>query len=535
MLDEFPYDVFRSHRAKDKNDVSRHTLKVGVRSTSARSFSFIPQELATVSPSSEIHPASPRPLFFVVCVLCLLSFCSPVEAGLLSGNIWTNSSFESGRSGIPASWSKGGSNTSIDGWPTSGSLSPTHSLMLTDNSTSAYGEWDSNHFPVAANAPYLFRYNLKFTTTGTMRVSVNFYDSSNTSLPSLSYTFSGTQTAWQELTQDFTTPPNTSSLNVTFTSGGSASVTGNAWLDDMSLAPATPAGGQIPYVHAFPSVPSPLVIRNWSQTATSYFQLAFNATASGQYLPLLYQYNANTSAGYSGSAFGLPSYVGNTAGRGEALSALGAVLGGTLAGFDMSALNGADRVRQSEVFYSVINGHGLVLNNVDSQGAKSAWYDIFPSILFYQIGSHYRNRTTFDAKMTAIAESWLTALPMLSNNWEHAGFDFATMLPANQAWVEPDMAVGIAWLEYMAYVRTGDSRYLTAVDTCMSQMNTRTLNPFYEVLGFYGPCLAARMNAELGRSYLIDKHLSWVFTSSSNQDPVGVVSTHAGAATMRMG
>ena len=457
----------------------------------------------------------------VAWLFCQPVFCLPTNADLLPGNVWANSSFEldADHNSVPDGWNRGGNDTTIDGWTTSTSVTGTHSLALIDSNASTYGEWYSDYFSVAPNVLCQLRYNLKYSTTGTMRVSVNFYDASNTSLSSISYTFSGTQTNWQEFTQPFTTPANTAKLRVTFTSGGSSSVTGSAWLDDMSLAIVTPTGGVIPYVHVFPNVPNPLVIRDWKQTATSYHQLAFNPSASGPSLPLLYGYSANTSAGYTGSAFGLPSYVGQTPSGGEALSALGAVLGGTLAGMDMAALNGVDRVRQCEAFYTLVNGHGLVFNNVNSQGAKSAWYDIFPSILFYQIGSRYPNRATFQTKMTAIAESWLTALPVLSNNWEHTGFNFATMTAADLAWHEPDMAVGIAWLEYMAYARTGDARYLAAADTCMSQLNTRTLNPMYEVLGYYGPCLAARMNAELGRSYSIDKHLGWVFASTSNARP----------------
>src|SRR5439155_11270275 len=132
---------------------------------------------------------------------------------------------------------------------------------------------------------------------------------------------------------------------------------------------------------------------------------------------------------------------------------LGAVLGGTLAGLNMATLNGHDRVQQCEVFYCVVNGHGLVFNNVNSQGSGSAWYDIFPSALFYEIGSRYPGRASIQTKMAAIADSWLAALPVLSNNWEHAGFSFQTMTPVNKAWIEPDMAIGIAWLEYMAYVQ----------------------------------------------------------------------------------
>ena len=78
------------------------------------------------------------------------------------------------------------------------------------------------------------------------------------------------------------------------------------------------------------------------------------------------------------------------------------------------------------------------------------------------------------------------------------------------------MAIGIAWLEYMAYVQFQNPNYLKAADTCMSQMDARAANPFYETLELFGPVLASRMNAELGRNYSTGKHLNWIFSSSSD-------------------
>jgi len=132
----------------------------------------------------------------------------------------------------------------------------------------------------------------------------------------------------------------------------------------------------------------------------------------GPISPLLYEYTANTAAGYSGPAFSLPSYVGNPRDSGEAITVLGAVLGGTLAGLNMASPTGQDRVHSARCFIAFVNGHGLVLNNVNSQGSGSAWYDIFPSVLLYQIGSRYPGRASLQTKMTAIADSWLTALPV---------------------------------------------------------------------------------------------------------------------------
>jgi hypothetical protein len=472
---------------------------------------------------SQLSPGCRRFLCLLTALLSLVLAPTLLQAGLLPGNLWPNPTLESDANsdGVPDFWHRGGTSAGIDLWTTSLSVSATHAFQLNDASTTDYGEWYSDQFSLTGTTNYQLRYNLRYiiTNTGPMRVTVNFYNAAATLFSSMSYEFAGAHDFWEEMTQQITTPSGAVKLNLSFTSGGGLDVTGQAWLDDISLAPATNVNSLVPYIENFPLLPTPLVIRDWKQTALDYHQLAFNPSVTGQYLPLLYEYTANTAAGYSGPAFSLPSYVGNPRDSGEALTALGAVLGGTLAGLNMASLTGHDRVQQCEVYYCVVNGHGLVLNNVNSRGSGSAWYDIFPNVLLYQIGSHYPGRASLQTKMAAIADSWLTALPVLSNNWEHTGFSFTSMTPTDSAWVEPDMAIGIAWLEYMAYVQFHDARYLAAADTCMTQMNSRTANPFYETLGFFGPALAARLNAELGRSYSTSKHLNWIFAPTSDARP----------------
>ena len=453
-----------------------------------------------------------------------LGWAPPIlQAGLLPGNLWPNPTLEADANsdGVPDFWHKGGSSAAIDLWTTSMSVSATHAFQLNDASATDYGEWYSDRLNITGDTNYQLRYNLRYivTNVGPMRVTVNFYNAANTLFSSANYQFTGAHDFWEEMTQQFAAPGSAVKLNLSFTSGGGVDVTGQAWLDDISLAVLATPNSLVPYIESFPRLPSPLVIRDWKQTALDFHQLAFDPGVTGQYLPLLYEYPVVTAAGYSGPAFGLPSYVGRPRESGEGITALGAVLGGTLAGLDMASLNGKDRVQQCEVFYSLVNGHGLVLNNLNSQGSGSAWYDIFPSTLFYQIGARYPGRPSFQSKMRAIADSWLAALPALSNNWEHTGFNFQTMAPVDMAWTEPDMAIGIAWLEYMAYRQFLDPKYLTAADTCMAQMDARSTNPFYETLGFFGPPLASRMNAEAGRNYSTGKHLNWIFSPGSDARP----------------
>jgi len=477
----------------------------------------------TAGVSARRKGVTPANYLLLLITACLLSSFTSL-AGLLPGNIWPNPTLESdtNTAGIPDFWNAGGSNPNIESWTTAICVSPTHSFMLNDNSTTDYGEWYSNLLPISGGTNYLLRYNLQYAipSNGVMRVSANFYGAGDNLLSGLNFTFSGTNAAWQEITQPVAVPANATQLGVTFTSGGNVSVTGVAYLDDISLSLQTNTSTSlIPYIEAFPALPTPLVIRDWQQTATNYFQLAFNASASGQDLPLLYSYSLATLAGYAGPAFGLPSYVGNAAGGGEGLTALGAVLGGTLAGLNMAELNGTDYVQQCEAFYSIVNRHGLLLNNINSTGSGSGWYDIFPCTLLYQISARYPGNLLLQSNMVAIAESWRAALPVLSNNWQHTGFDFQTMKPADSGHVEPDMAIGIGWLEYMAYLQFQNSNYLAAADLCMAQMNTNTTDPFYEVLGFYGPLLAARMDADLGRDYSVSRHLNWIFAATSDSRP----------------
>src|SRR5450759_2352403 len=298
----------------------------------------------------------PRRFFcLLTAILSLILAPALLQAGLLPGNFWPNPTLEldANSDGVPDFWHKGGSSTAIDLWTTSLSVSPTHSFQLNDTSTTAYGEWYSDQLNITAGTDYQLRYNLRYTITnvGPMRVTVNFYSSTGASLSSVSYQFAGPHDFWEEMTQQFTVPAGAAKLGLSFTSGGGVDVTGQAWLDDISLATATNVNSLVPYLENFPLLPNPLVIRDWKQTALDYHQLAFNPSVTGQYLPLLYEYTANTAAGYSGPAFGLPSYVGNPRDSGEALTALGAVLGGTLAGLNMASLNGKDRVQQCEVYY----------------------------------------------------------------------------------------------------------------------------------------------------------------------------------------
>jgi len=202
------------------------------------------------------------------------------RADLLTNNFWVNPFFEIGSNldqtdGTVANWNRGGGDPTICQVITNNSVSPTHSLALIDANTngSGYGEWYSDQLNITAGTNYQLRYNLRYTITniGPMRVTVNFYDTANTLFSSVSYQFAGSHDFWEEMTQQFTAPSSAVKLNLSFTSGGGVNVTGQAWLDDISLATATNVSSLVPYIENFPLLPMISTPSNSAYCAPSSF------------------------------------------------------------------------------------------------------------------------------------------------------------------------------------------------------------------------------------------------------------------------
>lgn len=197
----------------------------------------------TRTPSSahqDTRQAAPRgfkpPLGPAIAVAMVLTGASP-RAGFLPGNAWPNPSLESvsAEAGIPTFWHPGGSAPSIDVWASDASTSPVHSLKLDDASETDYGEWWSDRVPVTGGATYSLQYHLRYDTSGTMRLTANFADATGARTGGTDFAFSGTQPDWERLTHSIAIPEGTKSMWLTFASGGSESVTGTAWLDDLSF------------------------------------------------------------------------------------------------------------------------------------------------------------------------------------------------------------------------------------------------------------------------------------------------------------
>jgi len=314
------------------------------------------------------------------------------------------------------------------------------------------------------------------------------------------------------------------------------------YLDDFRCETIPETQINISRVEEMPNIPSPYKMKNWKQVATDYDSFVFDFGATGQYLPLIWWDTSHINVSWD--VFGMKSYVGDhRSGSGhEGITCMGAVLGATLAGIDKSSQFGHNFVRDAEAYYNIASGQNMVLNLVYT-GAGDWWYEVFPHILFYSLVYYYPGTGNMETIMLNTADVWYDACVVMGGNtnpwtvpnFDHTYFDFTTMQPVDinvgsYEWREPGAAGGIAWLEYMAWKKSGDPKYFTAAEWGIEFLHNRDedKNPYYEVMLPYGAYLAARMNAEHGKNYDIDKIINWCFNPSYNRPGFGVITDNWG-------
>lgn len=293
-------------------------------------------------------------------------------------------------------------------------------------------------------------------------------------------------------------------------------------------------------VQYMPERPFPYKMKNWSLIAKKQDSLFFNFNAKGRFLPLIWWDDSKTN--FPIRSFGLPSYVGSLRnldknGKYESLPVIGSVLGASLAGIDKSNQDGNDYVTMCKQFFNKANGEGKVLNTTSRTIGNSFWYEIFPGMAFHMLVDQYPANREIADLMKMNAESWLTVIQALSKNRQYPDFNFTSFNTKtgqghyNGRWREPDAAAGLAWLEFSAYKRFGDQRFLDAARSCLDFLQNRPAaeGVFYEIMMPYGAYMAVRMNAEMGTSYDELKMINWCFDGdNSDRDGWGVMAERWG-------
>ena len=267
-----------------------------------------------------------------------------------------------------------------------------------------------------------------------------------------------------------------------------------------------------------PNVPRPYQMRNWCKDSQQLYKMIFSPQARGPYLPLI---KLLRDPRRNVTGFTIPAYATRSERfSAQALTNMGAVWGATLVGRDLST-GRINYVRLLDRFFDPRMDHGVFGNGFDSASPQStAWYTVFPDITAMAISDRYPAEKTLARMCRDTARSWADAishfrLPDGHYDFNYTGFNFSTMRPAyNGIWREPNMAAGLAWLEYVAWCRWRDPVFLKSAKACLQFLADlpRDDNPSWEVMTPFGALAAVRINAEMGTHFPVHKMLHWCFS-----------------------
>ncbi len=268
-----------------------------------------------------------------------------------------------------------------------------------------------------------------------------------------------------------------------------------------------------------PDLPQPYQMRDWQAVAQNYDTLVFDLDAVGEYFPLASVFE-NTVNYPAHPGLAMQSYVGTNSPPGkEAINVLPAVIGASLAGIDKSNQNGINWPLYCEEYFNRRPEENIYLNGPQSSSGNDWWYETMPNVFFYQLNYLYPNTGDFNYQVTTVADQWLAAVEALGGSttpWEipymnYRAFNLSTMMPREDGVKQPEAAGAIAWILYQAHQITGDEKYRIGAELALEFLSNWDENPSYEIQLPYGVYAAARMNAELGTQYDINKMINWCF------------------------
>jgi hypothetical protein len=289
-------------------------------------------------------------------------------------------------------------------------------------------------------------------------------------------------------------------------------------------------------IELMPNLPTPYEMRDWKKVTAGYDTLVFDLNRSGQYLPLSWIKN-NTINYPEHNSFGLHTVVGTTSPlSSESINLLPATIGASLVGIDKSNQNGYNWVLMCEEYFNKANNANVYLNHPHGSNWDDWWYDVMPNVFFYQLYNQYPTIGDFQNQFTHVADRWLAAIevmggsttPWIVPNMNYRAFNLMTMVPFNSGVKEPEAAGALAWIFYNAYIETGDEKYRIGSEWCLEFLNSLLTNPSYELQLPYGVYTAARMNAEIGTTYNLDKMVNWCFNVGPLRDWGAIIGTWGG-------
>lgn len=274
-------------------------------------------------------------------------------------------------------------------------------------------------------------------------------------------------------------------------------------------------------IERMPSFPEPYIVKDWKTHAKKYDAYVFDPDLKGQYLPLLEWDDKKTNIDRRG--FVLPCYVGPKEWANNGTTGLGNVLGATFVGIDKTK-GPINWVEACEQYFNAKNGENLVLDRTEITTGNSFWAEVYPQIIFQTIANFYPDQKNIQSVVPICVENWYDAAYTMRDaqtglaDFNYTSYSFKEQIPKwNGTWNEPDAGMGIAWIMYDHWLRTGDKKYLKAAQWCLDYYQMIDFNPKYDVLVNFGAYAAARMNAEQGTGYDLERFFEWCFTRGNNQ------------------
>jgi len=284
----------------------------------------------------------------------------------------------------------------------------------------------------------------------------------------------------------------------------------------------------IPRVEKMPNRPKPYAFKDWKKTAQDFDQYVFDFSQKGDFLPLIWW--DKTGRNFPEPTFGIYTALGdvrmggavNNGENHEALGALGAVLGATLAGIDKSKQDGQDYVAMLRNYFNRDNGWNVVMNftnkgaHIGGGYGNDFWYEIHNNVLFYSVADLYPKEKGFEDIQRSIADQFYRSDSIMGSSYSYSFFDFKAMKGGiSNIPTQEDVAGGYAFVLYSAWVKFGDEKYLRAAKNAMNVLYNQKENRFYEAMMPIAAYVGARMNVEVGTNYDIERFLNWTFDGSA--------------------
>ncbi|MBC8319370.1 MAG: hypothetical protein H8E34_01470 [Bacteroidetes bacterium] len=285
---------------------------------------------------------------------------------------------------------------------------------------------------------------------------------------------------------------------------------------------------QLARVNAMPNLPTPFKIINFNMLAKGFDSLVFDTTQTGEYWPLLWYDNSGKN--FNQETFGIYTAMGdlrqglehNDGIFHESLATIGAVLGASLVGIDKSNQHDKNYVGMLKNYFNSDTEWNIVMNNTCPEVAllgggyaRDWWYDVYPNVLFYGVANFYPEEEDFTFIMQSVADKFYQSDSVISGNYQHSYFDYATLEPKDN-WIcsQEDAAAGHAYVLYSAYQKFHNPKYLKGAKSSLEALLAQNDNRFYEILMPFGAYVAARLNAEEGTNYDYNKILEWTFNGT---------------------